>query len=779
MKTKLMQRVHCAATPIAIAIISLFTAAAQAGSAAGETKLETVEVKGAAATAGGLPANLGANSAGYSAKELAEQVNVINTEDIVKYSPDTMTRKRYIGDRNAIIQTRTSSVTSSARALVYADDVLLSNLLGNGYAYPARWNMVSPLEVKRVDFFFGPYSAEYPGNSVGTTVLITTRMPTRFEGYAKAQAFSESFNYGGTQASYQGGNANAVVGSRQGGFAWLVDANHLLSNGHPMTFATFNPALDGKASGTGPQVNGVVTDTDINGAPRINAGSQSQEHTLQDTAKIKLAWDFAPGWQATYLLGNWRNNSTNQAASYLKDASTGATVSKGGFQSGGKFYQLGNAFAGNVWDQSHWLNAATLKSQGHAEWNGELVLSHYSINSDLQRSNIPAGAKVGSTSYFGQISSNPLGDGWQSLEAKAFWRPKSGDHQAVFGVHSDRYRLDAKAFYSSAIAGDESWKSAASSGQLASASQGQTRTQAIYAQDAWRLLPDWKLIAGLRSEHWQASGGGNSKLLSGAISNASYSDRTINAVSPKLSIEHGISADWTIKGSIGSAHRMPTVTELFQAISVGANITTNNPALLPEHALSSELTAERELSGGLLRLSLFNEDMKNALYSQPLTVGTVTTTAVQNIEQVRSYGATLAFQKNNLLPGLDFTGSLTWAHARTLADAATPAAVGKVFPGIPDWRATAVATWHANERGTISLAARYSGDQFNTLVNTDSNRDTYSSNSRFFIVDARASWRFDQGLTAAVGVDNIGNQVYFAYHPMPMRTVHAELSAAF
>ena len=90
-----------------------------------------------------------------------------------------------------------------------------------------------------------------------------------------------------------------------------------------------------------------------------------------------------------------------------------------------------------------------------------------------------------------------------------------------------------------------------------------------------------------------------------------------------------------------------------------------------------------------------------------------------------------------------------------------------------------MATWHANERGTISLAARYSGDQFNTLVNTDSNRDTYSSNSRFFVVDARASWRFEHGLTAAVGVDNIGNQVYFAYHPMPMRTVHAELSAAF
>ena len=101
-------------------LMALSPSLAWAGSAAGEMELPEIVVAAPqnGATSGGLPRNLSANSSGYSAKEISEQVNVINTEDIVKYSPDTMTRKRYIGDRKALIETRTASVTSSARSLV-------------------------------------------------------------------------------------------------------------------------------------------------------------------------------------------------------------------------------------------------------------------------------------------------------------------------------------------------------------------------------------------------------------------------------------------------------------------------------------------------------------------------------------------------------------------------------------------------------------------------------------------------------------------------------------
>ena len=76
-------------------------------------------------------------------------------------------RERYIGDRNAIVSGRTTGTIESAKTLVYADNILLSNLLGNSFNFPPRWGMVSPAEIDRVDVIYGPFSALYPGNSIG------------------------------------------------------------------------------------------------------------------------------------------------------------------------------------------------------------------------------------------------------------------------------------------------------------------------------------------------------------------------------------------------------------------------------------------------------------------------------------------------------------------------------------------------------------------------------------------------------------------------------------
>ena len=48
-----------------------------------------------------------------------------------------------------------------------------------------------------------------------------------------------------------------------------------------------------------------------------------------------------------------------------------------------------------------------------------------------------------------------------------------------------------------------------------------------------------------------------------------------------------------------------------------------------------------------------------------------------------------------LVKGLSLTGSVIYADPVTTADAAFPAAVGKQLTGVPKWRATAVATYHA------------------------------------------------------------------------------------
>src|SRR4030065_2795829 len=49
-------------------------------------------------------------------KALIESTNVINTEEGVKYLPSVQIRKRFIGDRNAILASRNAGTLDSARS---------------------------------------------------------------------------------------------------------------------------------------------------------------------------------------------------------------------------------------------------------------------------------------------------------------------------------------------------------------------------------------------------------------------------------------------------------------------------------------------------------------------------------------------------------------------------------------------------------------------------------------------------------------------------------------
>ena len=67
------------------------------------------------------------------ARRSSERINATDSEDALKYLPSLNVRKRYIGDYDhAVLATRASGTGNSARSLVYADGILLSNLLGNG-----------------------------------------------------------------------------------------------------------------------------------------------------------------------------------------------------------------------------------------------------------------------------------------------------------------------------------------------------------------------------------------------------------------------------------------------------------------------------------------------------------------------------------------------------------------------------------------------------------------------------------------------------------------------
>ena len=125
---------------------------------------------------------------------LPRTINATDSEDALKYFPSLLVRKRYIGDYDhAVLASRASGTGNSARSLVYADGILLSNLLGNGATFTPRWGLVTPEEIERVDVLYGPFSAAYPGNSVGAVVDYVTRMPEELEMHAQAHELQPGF----------------------------------------------------------------------------------------------------------------------------------------------------------------------------------------------------------------------------------------------------------------------------------------------------------------------------------------------------------------------------------------------------------------------------------------------------------------------------------------------------------------------------------------------------------------------------------------------------------
>jgi iron complex outermembrane receptor protein len=167
----------------------------------------------------GLANGVPSTSVSKTADDLREQ-NLVNPEDALKYVPNTTIRKRYIGDRNALIGGRSFGTLQPSRALVYVDGYLISNFLGR-FDGP-RWNMVTPEAIARVDVLYGPFSAIYPGNSIGTTVAVTEREPRRFEASARLTGYRQHFDQYGQSDHYNGHQESVFLGTRLESGLWAT-----------------------------------------------------------------------------------------------------------------------------------------------------------------------------------------------------------------------------------------------------------------------------------------------------------------------------------------------------------------------------------------------------------------------------------------------------------------------------------------------------------------------------------------------------------------------------
>ena len=131
---------------------------------------------------------------------------------------------------------------SSARSLVYADDLLLTALIGNDNTIGApRWGLVAPEEIERVDFLYGPFAAQYPGNSLGGVLKITTRMPEKLEVSVRNTTTIQDFSQWGTSRGFVNNVSSFFIGDKVGDFLWTVSGNWQRGSQQPLTYVTTAP----------------------------------------------------------------------------------------------------------------------------------------------------------------------------------------------------------------------------------------------------------------------------------------------------------------------------------------------------------------------------------------------------------------------------------------------------------------------------------------------------------------------------------------------------------
>jgi iron complex outermembrane receptor protein len=441
-------------------------------------------------------------------------------------------------------------------------------------------------------------------------------------------------------------------------------------------------------------------------------------------------------------------------------------------------------------------------------WDWEAAASLYDFQQSISRAQ--ATRVSNTTSNDGAFNQNGAkvypatmtdqdGTGWMTLALKGTWRPQgaAGAHIVDFGYAQDVYKL--RTLNSQVQLNGGSWLSSPQ-GSMTSDLGGQTGTQSLYAQDAWAFMPGWKAVLGVRAESWKAANGYNKKnnfstvdlVTVTSTTSEGYATRQETYYSPKAALSFQATQQWVLKASSGRAVRMPTVSELYGSTTAAAAASgqtfMNEPGLKPERSKTTELSAEKDLGNGILRITLFTETVRDAIFSQvkiDSLNSSASTKRVTNVGRMRTDGVEIyAMGSDAWIKGLDLSGSLTYANSRIKENAGFDYSsntstrfdtLNKFQPRVPMWRASSLAVYRWDDKLSTSVGARYSGKQYSQLGNYDVNGFAYTGVSKYFTVDTRMHYQFDKQWSGAVGIDNLNNYKYWNFHLYPGRTLLAEL----
>lgn len=698
-------------------------------------------------------------------------INVTTTEDVVKYEPSLVIRRRFIGDANGTMGMRGSNMFQTSRSMVFADGVPLHYLLQSRWNGAPRWTMVSASEIAQVEVLYGPYSAEFSGNAMGGVVLIESAIPQQREFHFDSSFFSQNFSAYGFDDTVNGYKTFFSYGDKIGDTSIYLSYNRLDSESQPQTF--YFGANTNAASVT--DVTGGIIGNDERSASRLWFGDTGIQDTLTDNYKLKVGQDFGE-WQALLNVAyEDRYNGSNKPNSYLRN-SAGATVWSGNVVQNGWKNTVPSSRLG-VSEQERDSLSLGLRVRGPVA-DGivfEANVNQFKILRDDNRASL---ANPGDRSYTlaGQVTS--FGDtGWKSAETKLMFDQLGVDGLGlIIGARHDAFELNMDVF-------NTPDHRSGPFGKFTSRSGGETQLDALFAQLDWTINSQWDAVVGVRWEEFISNNGYFSR---DVASTAEFDLVTVpktsqREVSPKFSLGYQATEQWRLSYALGKAYRFPIVEELFSQYSAYNAISVANPELKPEDGIHQNLMIEREITGGYIRVNIFQENVRDVVESQSENLpGGLSVRTFIPVDEIDTRGVEFIANVDDLfINNLSARFNVVNTKSEIVKNRADTSIEGNTYPRMPEWRGNLLLTYYINSNWNAGINYQYASDSFGRNDNLDRENGVYGAQDGFSRVGLKTDYNFTNGLKLGLGIDNLTDELAYVAHPWPGRTLFANVSFDF
>jgi iron complex outermembrane receptor protein len=623
--------------------------------------------------------------------------------------------------------------------------------INDAYTGSVYWATLPVTEVQRVEVARGPFSSLYGGNAMGGVVNILTRPVDHREievsgQYGTYNATEYTLRYSerfwkklGVTASYQR--------QQYGGYS----TNNIFAS----------PTV--VSSATGSLIPAPAFTPTTSGGSRYVVGQQGDNWFNQHVFRSKVDYTFTPKTTASlqYLYRRY-GYGYDAATSLIPDANGQPT------QTGTFFFNDGT------------LRRFSLTPGGFLSGPGEgasqvanlQVFHSFSANQYVRLSGgvqdvphdyyLTPGSTALAASGPGQTAERPS----RAWHGDAQWNWTISSKQELVVGEETRHDQSTIAEYNLS-----NWAIRDSHLSMATYGRGKALTQAEYAEYRRSLTNRLHVTAGGRLDYWKGYDGESIPAVNAVPTN--YQTRTATSVSGKLAAAYDLGSGWTLRSSVGSAFRNPTVYELYRTWRSSTGTTyLSNPSLEPERLKSWEAGLRKSVGRVLdVDAAYYENRIHNLVYraTDLLTDPAGTSQKYFNAGQGRTRGAELSVRER-LTSWLLLRQTYTITDARIVHNQYAPATEGRRVTFVP--RNVSSFSIIAERRGwSGSINGQYFGKIYSTDLNTDKVKGVYGAYDPFFLADATLSYKFEKFVTVFASAQNVLDRQYHEYYLSPGRVV--------